>query len=430
MAASISSVSQLTDTQLMARLRQVVRSGAELMAELLAHLGEVEARRLCDREAEGTLFRYCVKVLNFTEEQAHKRIGAARAARQYPLILELVARGDLHLSAVSLLGPHLTAENHQALLQAAVRKSKREVEELVAQWFPKPDAPTRLRKLAETTGARGVQPDSAMTGPAAATASRPPDDSPSTTPQAESSSAVSIARVPGFTLASPAAPPRAADRASVSPLSPGRYRLQVTLTGATRDKLLRAQALMRHAQPDGDLAVVLDRALSCLVDERERRKFGRRKRVENREGGGDRAEAPDRSPGTTEQVPAAAASTDVASNGAEGSRETPARAVRASSSGAVPRAVKRAVAERDGYRCSYLAADGRRCEETAFLEYHHVHPRARGGAATVENIALRCRAHNLVDAVRDFGVARVRGRGRLRTPESRRPDASSAELPF
>ncbi len=430
MAVSISSVSQLTDTQLMTGLREVVRRGGELMAELLAHLGEVEARRLCDREAEGSLWRYCVKVLDFTEEQAHKRIVAARAAREYPLILELVARGDLHLAAVSLLTPHLTAENHEALLRAAVRKSKREVEALVAEWFPKPDAPTRLRKVRETTGAREVQAAVSMTSkPAAAGACPPPDDSPGTMPaQAGSSNGLSTDSAPGFTLASPAALSRPADRASVSPLSPGRYRLQVTLSGATRDKLLRAQALMRHAQPDGDLTVVLDRALSCLVDELERRKFGRCKRAEKGEGGGDRAEAPERSPGTTEQVPAAAP-TAAASNGADGARKTPTRAAGASSSAGVPRAVKRAVAERDGYRCSYVAADGRRCEETAFLEYHHIHPRARGGEATVENLTLRCRVHNLVQAERDFGAAKVRGRGRWRTP-GRRADASTAELPL
>ncbi len=431
MNVSMTSVSELTDTQLMARLREVVRRGGELMAELLAHLGEVEARRICDREAAGSLFRYCLRVLNFTEEQAFKRIGAARKAREYPLILELVARGDLHLSAVALLGPHLTAENHRALLQAAVRKSKREVEELVAQWFPRPDAPTRLRKVRETTRALVVQARSmAPEATAAGVSSTAEGSLRASSAEARSRDLGSGEAAPAFMLTTPAAlPSRPADRASVSPLSPGRYRLQVTLSGATRDKLLRAQSLMRHAQPDGDLAVVLDRALSCLVDELERRQFGRLKRAneraEARDDGGEREGAPELSPGTAGQVSAAAAP-----DRHDRRLESPARATRRSSSATVPRAVKRAVAERDGYRCSYTAADGRRCEETAFLQYHHIHPRACGGEATVENIALRCRAHNLVEAEKDFGAAKVRGRGRLGMPESRRANASNAELPF
>ena len=36
--------------------------------------------------------------------------------------------------------------------------------------------------------------------------------------------------------------------------------------------------------------------------------------------------------------------------------------------------------------------------EPAFLEYHHRQPFAAGGKATVENIELRCRAHNAYEA--------------------------------
>ena len=54
----------------------------------------------------------------------------------------------------------------------------------------------------------------------------------------------------------------------------------------------------------------------------------------------------------------------------------------------------RAVWKRDGSRCAFVAGDGRRCEETRYLELHHVRPWAVGGAPIVDNIALLCRAHN------------------------------------
>ena len=44
-----------------------------------------------------------------------------------------------------------------------------------------------------------------------------------------------------------------------------------------------------------------------------------------------------------------------------------------------------------------------RCRETGFLEFHHVEPYAFGGPATVANIQLRCRAHNLYEASLCFG---------------------------
>ena len=43
-------------------------------------------------------------------------------------------------------------------------------------------------------------------------------------------------------------------------------------------------------------------------------------------------------------------------------------------------------------------------QETAFLEFHHVVPYADGGAATVANIELRCRAHNQYEASLFFGA--------------------------
>jgi hypothetical protein len=44
-----------------------------------------------------------------------------------------------------------------------------------------------------------------------------------------------------------------------------------------------------------------------------------------------------------------------------------------------------------------------RCSERTFLDFHHRDPHANGGPPTVENIALRCRAHNAYEAELVFG---------------------------
>ena len=64
-----------------------------------------------------------------------------------------------------------------------------------------------------------------------------------------------------------------APRATVTPLSVDRFRLQVTLEEKTREKLLRAQELLRHKVPEGDIATVLDLALSQLCESLQARKF-------------------------------------------------------------------------------------------------------------------------------------------------------------
>jgi 5-methylcytosine-specific restriction endonuclease McrA len=69
----------------------------------------------------------------------------------------------------------------------------------------------------------------------------------------------------------------------------------------------------------------------------------------------------------------------------------------------IPAAVKRAVWQRDTGRCSYVDGHGKRCRETAGLEFHHRTPYAQGGAPDADNITLHCQAHNGLAAERDFG---------------------------
>ena len=150
--------------------------------------------------------------------------------------------------------------------------------------------------------------------------------------------------------------------ASLSPrlAAAAEIHLHLTVTLETHEKLRRAQALARHTVPDGDLGSILDRALTLLIDDLERRRFGR-----------------------------------VAS-------PRPGRGKGHGRGRHIPAAVRRAVSQRDAGRCAFVGRAGR-CRETAFLEFHHVRPHAVGGATTADNIELRCRAHNQHEARMFFG---------------------------
>ncbi len=154
----------------------------------------------------------------------------------------------------------------------------------------------------------------------------------------------------------PSVPPR------VTALSPERFALQLTISGATRDKLLRAQAHLRHRVPSGELSEVFDRVLDAYLDQVERKRFGKVKR------------------------PRAA---------------KPGRARRC-----IPNEVRRQAVARDGFRCSFVSEDGRRCEETGFLEFDHVVPVALGGEPK-GGVRILCRAHNQHEAERILGRAAV-----------------------
>jgi hypothetical protein len=73
----------------------------------------------------------------------------------------------------------------------------------------------------------------------------------------------------------------------------------------------------------------------------------------------------------------------------------------------VPAAVRRAVYQRDCGQCSFVSNDGRRCEARALLELDHVEPWAKLGDAGLDNIRLRCRAHNQWHARECFGARHV-----------------------
>ncbi len=93
------------------------------------------------------MFGYCTQVLHLSEHAAYARIAAARAATRFPVVMDLLIEGAITLTTVTLLGRHLTAENHAALLESARHKSKADVEMLVATLHPQPDVPSSVRKV-------------------------------------------------------------------------------------------------------------------------------------------------------------------------------------------------------------------------------------------------------------------------------------------
>ncbi len=152
---------RLSDTALLDEVKRLAAGERHATARLIAALSELDARRLYLGEGCSSLFTYCTQVLHLSEHAAYLRIEAARAARRWPDILGLLADGALHLTAVGLLAPHLTLENHERALAAARHKSKREVEEIVAALRPLPAVPSSVRKLAAVEDANlagGVDP--------------------------------------------------------------------------------------------------------------------------------------------------------------------------------------------------------------------------------------------------------------------------------
>ena len=147
---SLDTAATLSDAELLAAVKSLAANGRHATAQLIAHLAEMDARRVYLAEGCSSLFIYCTQVLHLFEHAAYGRIEAARAGRKFPAILEALTSGALNLTAVNLVAPHLTADNVHRVIAGATHKTKREVEELVAALHPQPPVPTTVRKLPQT----------------------------------------------------------------------------------------------------------------------------------------------------------------------------------------------------------------------------------------------------------------------------------------
>jgi len=243
MTKTSSPLAHLSDNELLKKVRRLAEGERQATAHLIASLAELDARRLYLGQGCSSLFIYCTQVLRLSEHAAYGRIEAARAARRFPVILELLANGSINLTAVGLLAPHLTPENHRELLGSAFHKSKRDVEHLVASLRPQPPVPSTIRKLPSPK-----PPEAVCVEPVVVQ-----NDT---------------ARSPAPCFASPPTRP-----AVVGPLAPDQYKVQFTVSRDTYEKLRRVQDLLRHTIPSGDPAAIFDRALRRRLADLERTKL-------------------------------------------------------------------------------------------------------------------------------------------------------------
>jgi hypothetical protein len=347
------SIQAVSDADLLCATRELARKGSAIEADILVHIGEVEDRKLYAMCAYPSMFAFCVDELGFSEDAVYTRLFVARAARELPAIIDALRLGQVHLTGLRLLVPHLKPHNVREILAEAAGKSKRQIEKLVARLAPQPDVPSDVRKL-----------------------------------PARSSNATSQAALP-IQAATPFHPKPQQHRAIVAPLSENTYKIQFTASQALHDKLRRAEDLLRHRIPDRDVAAIFEKALDLLIERVEKERFavGCKPRGRPNDDSGN---------AVTRHIPAA---------------------------------IRREVFERDGGRCTFTDERGHRCEETGGLEFDHVDGFARKPVHSMEDLRLRCRAHNQYAAEQMYG-RRFMERARARRKAATCSGTSSQERLF
>jgi hypothetical protein len=300
----------LSDAELLTATRRLVGRSNQLLASLLAHLAEVEARGIHRARACASLYTYCIYELRFSEDEAFRRVSAARLVRRFPVLLDAVAAGELHLTGLLMLGPHLTPDNLVEVLALAKHRTKKELARLVRRLDPLPEVPPRIEPL-------GPAP-SRLSSPAPTWSqsvdalnpirelepgARPRDWMDWTHSAASANDASSAARgdcaisADQHALARGDADEHALARGDEdataaelpqSRLGPQRYKAQFEASEEYVELVERAKALLSHRGPHPDLGDLPLCAMRALVVELESEKYA----VTMRQRGARRSESP------------------------------------------------------------------------------------------------------------------------------------------
>ena len=341
----------------------------------------------------------------------------ARVCRNHPEAFALVASGALHASALSLLRKHLTTENAVELFQLCKQRSARKVEELLATRFPRPDVRDLVRRLParraplSTLGVRRRKV--------------PTENSPR-----EPSVELERQRRPNLGRTSRWRRQRRRNQGDSNHF-PRIAMACISPPMASFAKLLeRVRGLAGHRLPSGDSTTLLKRGLEAYERELSKQRFALGRKPRHPGAAGQRALPAPLSPRLSPRCSAAPAPRLLSRARASEARTSSQRAEREpelETEASLPsrRCARGVPAGRK--QCSYVSPDGRRCNARHCLELDHVAPYAVGGQCTIENLRLRCRAHNQRYARQYFGKSRVEAalrHARLRRAAAERPDKS------
>ena len=239
------SLDKIRDTVVLRNTDELIARDCLTTAELLAHVAAVDERKLYLMAAFPSMVAWCCSKLRMTRAAAFRRIQAARTARQYPAMFPALAEGRLHLTAVCMLAPHLSAANAAELLAAAAGRTAEEIEAMLAARFPR----TELLPLVEAIPSSRRDFDNGLTSTHGGEAR-------------DEFRQLALTRV---VEASPAANP--------TPIAHQRFALHVSIGQGAHDKLRYSQELFSHQIRQGDLEAMFELALDQLIVVGEKRKF-------------------------------------------------------------------------------------------------------------------------------------------------------------
>jgi len=365
------SLKGLSDRELVAHLRTLVEKEKSLTLEIVSHLVEVARRGLHLAKGYGSLYEYCRGELGYTDASAWRRARAAQAILRCPAAWERLVRSRVTLCALGRVQGFITP----AVLEEISGKSKTEVEWIAARYDAKGVSPDRTRPVMVPKPAGAVQSGAGDGGLRSEVMLSSQGSLSSLRSEVTSSGQENLP--PLRSEVGPGEQPEErglrsevqGERSDIIEFEQ-KWKIEGVISKKVKAKLDRCKSLLSSKYPRGVDYETLFNELSELFLERfdPERKKERRKARENNE-------------------------------------KRPAKmTAKANPSRHIPAREKERVWTRDGGRCTYVGANGKRCNSTFGLQIDHFPiPFARGGPSKAGNLRLLCARHNRYTAKQAFG---------------------------
>jgi 5-methylcytosine-specific restriction endonuclease McrA len=398
-------LSQLSDSQLIKRLDALVQKERVTTLEVIHHIIEFDRRKLYLGIGYGSLHKYCILHLGFSEPAAMRRIQAARCIVNFPEIDPLLAKNELNLTGVCKLAGILSEENKGEVLQEARCRSSRQIDEIVARYHPAKDVRDRVCPIFVSAGANGTVHANQSDREDSKNSSKP--GSPSThddSKQGNCGKTTFGADGKKFTTCG--------NSSQQSTILKKKYKLEFSVEPECMKKLEEAKAILSRKYPSGVLlGKLLEEALDAYLDKhsperkKKRRKDRKAKQEEKKNG---------KLPHNKKTQKAKATNTKTGA-GRTKSRG-PTRSKHEGYNRYIPQAVQDEVFARDKGRCTYVGTDGVRCNSTWNLQIDHIKPYAKGGNHDANNLRLLCAKHNILEAEKCYGRHYIQQQMRKQSP--------------
>jgi hypothetical protein len=341
------SLKNLSNNDLLNRLRRLVEKEQNLTIEILPHLVEVERRGLHLEKAYGTLTEYCIHELGYGDSSAGRRVRAARVIAKIPEVYDLLKKRELTFCAVVQVHGVLTPENKESLLPRLVGKSRSEIERILAEYLPPRKVadqakPTVVKKLVAVESAPAAASSSGAAGALAPELGEIPRHSDGSFPPTVKNSTPEMREV-----------------------LEKMYEIRFAADEELMELIRWMKSHLSHKFPEGASFLEIFKYAMKYYKDRE---------------------------DLTTNKPVRSVKTKPKTNTRH-----------------IPKAVQREVWRRNQGRCAFIGSNGRRCNSEYNLQFdHYPIPFARGGPSTVDNLRLLCAKHNRFTAEQSYGEQCIR----------------------